>query len=159
MSLKYFVELPCENVQEISSEIYTFLQTNTSLINSNKFGWNFIDCKTLVNCSPKLLAFFQEHKLIPRHAAITIVENDDHLPKHIDELPVIAKINFPVINVEGWANRWYENDQMVAELLDMPLPIVFNSQVEHSVERTTATKLPRIIASFTFHNEPLELLK
>lgn len=159
MSLKYFVELPCDNVIDISNEIYTFLQTNTDLIGSDKYGWNFIDCKQLLAESPLLLQFFKEHNLIPRHAAITIVENDDHLPKHIDELPVVAKINFPVINVKGWANRWYENDQMVAELLDMPLPIAFNSQVEHSVERTTASQFPRIIASFTFHNEPLDLLR
>lgn len=159
MSLKYFVELPCDNVQDISHEIYTFLQAQTDLINSSRFGWNFVDCKSLLHSAPRLLEFFQIHKLVPRHAAITIVENNNHLPRHTDELPVIAKINFPIINVEGWANRWYENNQLVAELLDMPLPIVFNSQVEHSVERTTATKLPRIIASFTFHNEPLDLLK
>jgi len=36
---------------------------------------------------------------------------------------------------------------------------VFNSQVMHSVEKTTATEVPRIVASFTFHNEPLDLLR
>jgi len=36
---------------------------------------------------------------------------------------------------------------------------VFNSQVEHSVELTHATEFPRIVASFTFHNEPLHLLQ
>jgi len=159
MSLKYFVELPCDNVEIISAEIYKFLETNTDLINSNKFGWNFIDCKELLNNAPILLEFFKMHKLIPRHAAITIVSDNTHLPRHIDELPVVAKINFPVINAQGWANRWYENNQLVAELLDMKLPIAFNSQVMHSVEKTTDTTAPRIIASFTFHNEPLDLLK
>ena len=159
MSLKYFVELACDNVDDISAEIYAFLQTKTDLIDSNKFGWNFIDCKELLNSAPNLLDFFKKHKLVPRHAAITIVENNTHLPKHIDEPPVTAKINFPVINGEGWANRWYENNQLVAEVLDMKLPIVFNSQVVHSVERTTATKFPRIIASFTFHNEPIGMLE
>ena len=159
MSLKYFVELPCDNVNNISHEIHAFLQINTDLINSNRFGWNFIDCKSLMNSAPTLFKFFKNYKLIPRHASVTIVEDNTHLPKHIDELPVVAKINFPVINTNGWANRWYKNNQVVAELLDMKLPIVFNSQVEHSVEKTTATKLPRIVASFTFHNEPLDLLK
>ena len=159
MSLKYFVELPCDNVEVISAEIYKFLETKTDLINFGKFGWNFIDCKKLLSEAPLLLQFFKEYNLIPRHAAITIVADDTHLGKHTDELPVVAKINFPVINVQGWANRWYENDQMVAELLDMKLPVAFNSQVVHSVEKTTATTLPRIIASFTFHNEPLDLLQ
>ena len=74
-------------------------------------------------------------------------------------MPVVAKINFPVINAQGWANRWYENDQLVSELLNMEYPIVFNSQIEHSVEKTTVTEIPRIVASFTFHNEPLNLLQ
>jgi len=159
MSLKYFVELPYDDVDVISSEIYKFLETDTNLINSDKFGWNFIDCKTLLNNAPALLDFFKIYKLVPRHSAITIVADNTHLPKHVDELPVIAKINFPVINVQVWANRWYENDQLAAELLDMKQPIVFNSQVAHSVEKTTATIVPRIVASFTFHNEPLDLLK
>ena len=159
MSLKYFVELPCDNVEIISAEIYKFLETNTDLINSDKVGWNFIDCTALLSSAPTLMEFFKTYKLIPRHAAITIVSDDTHLPKHVDELPVLAKINFPVINTQGWANRWYENDQLVAELLDMKLPTAFNSQVLHSVEKTTAIRLPRIIASFTFYNEPLYLLK
>lgn len=159
MSLKYFVELPCDDVEIISAEIYKFLETSTDLLNSDKFGWNFIDCKELLHSAPTLLDFFKTYKLIPRHSAVTIVADDTHLPKHIDELPVIAKINFPVVNVQGWANRWYENNQLVAELLDMKLPIAFNSQITHSVEKTTATELPRIIASFTFYNEPLDLLQ
>lgn len=159
MSLKYFVELACDDVDTISAEIYTFLQNKTDLIGSNKFGWNFIDCKALLDTAPNLLEFFRTHKLVPRHAAVTIVADDTHLSKHVDELPVVAKINFPVVNTQGWANRWYENDQLVAEVLDMKLPMVFNSQVVHSVERTTATEFPRIIASFTFHNEPIGMLE
>jgi len=81
------------------------------------------------------------------------------LPRHIDQLTVVAKMNFPVINTKGWANRWYVDNKLVAELQDMPTPLVFNSQIEHSVERTTAIKIPRIVASFTFYNEPLHLLQ
>jgi hypothetical protein len=157
--MKYYVELPCNNVGAISAGIYSFLQTKTDLLNTKQFGWHFIDCKRLLDHVPELLDFFKQHKLVPRHAAITIVTENKHLPKHIDELPVVAKINMPVLNTQGWANRWYDDDQLVAELLDMESPIVFNSQVLHSVEKTTAIKVPRIVASFTFHNEPLDLLK
>ena len=124
-----------------------------------KFGWHFINCLELIKTSPNLSNFFKQHTLIPRHAAITVVEDSTHLSKHVDELPVIAKINLPVLNTNGWANRWYVDDVMVAELLDMSQPVVFNSQILHSVEKTTATDVPRIVASFTFHNEPLDLLK
>jgi hypothetical protein len=157
--MKYYVELPCDNIKTISNGIYNFLQTETNVLGTTEFGWHFIDCKKLLTSVPALLDFFKEYKLGPRHSAVTIVTEDAHLPKHTDELPVIAKINMPVLNTQGWANRWYENGQLVAELLDMSKPIVFNSQIEHSVEKTTAIEIPRIVASFTFHNEPLDLLK
>ena len=90
---------------------------------------------------------------------MTIITNNTHLARHIDEPAVIAKINFPVSNTKGWANRWYVDDILVAELLDMSQPIVFNSQIEHSVEQTIASEIPRIVASFTFYNEPLKWLE
>jgi hypothetical protein len=157
--MKSYVELPCNNVKTISAGIYNFLQTKTDVLNIKQFGWQFVDCKKLLDHVPELVDFFKQYKLLPRHAAVTIVSENKHLPKHIDELPVIAKINIPVLNTQGWANRWYENDQLVAELLDMEQPIVFNSQIEHSVEKITANDIPRIVASFTFYNEPLDFLK
>jgi hypothetical protein len=157
--MKCYVELPCDNVKIISEQIYQYIKEKTDVLNTTTYGWHFIDCTGLLDAAPDLLAYFKTNKLVPRHAAVTIVTDSTHLSRHIDELPVIAKINFPVINTAGWANRWYSNDTMVAELMDMTQPIVFNSQIEHSVEKTTATEVPRIVASFTFHNEPLKWLE
>jgi hypothetical protein len=157
--MKPFVELECNNITMISQEIYNFLKEKTDIIETAKPGWHFINCADLLLQSPELLNWFKQMKLIPRHSAVTIVVDNNSLPLHIDELPVIAKINMPVINTSGWANRWYVDNILVAELLDMSLPVVFNSQIFHSVEKTTAITIPRIAASFTFHNEPVGLLK
>ncbi len=157
--MKCYVELPCDNIEIISKQIYQFIKEKTDILNTTKYGWHFIDCRELLNDAPKLVNYFKNNNLIPRHAAITIITDDTHLARHIDEKPVIAKINFPVINTIGWANRWYVDNKLVAELLDMTQPIVFNSQIEHSVEQTTLTEIPRIVASFTFHNEPLKWLE
>ena len=157
--MKCYVELPCDNVEIISNQIYQYVKEKTDILNTTTYGWHFVDCRELLDNAPNLLDYFKTNKLVPRHAAVTIVTDSTHLPRHIDELPVIAKINFPVIHTTGWANRWYSNDVMVAELLDMKQPIVFNSQIEHSVEQTTATEVPRIVASFTFYNEPLKWLE
>ena len=153
--MKYYVEFPCKDINIISAKIYDFLQKHAD---TDKFGWQFIDCKSVLKQVPELMAFFKKHNLFPRHAAITIIETNEHLPRHIDELPVIAKLNMPVINTKGWVNRWYVEDKVVAEYIDMPHPIIFNSQIEHSVEKIAPEHLPRIIASFTFHNEPVDLL-
>ena len=157
--MKCYAKFPCDDMQTISNGIYNYLETKTQLIGIKEFGWHFVDCNALLTHVPELMLFFKKHKLIPRHAAITIVETNNHLSKHIDELPVIAKMNMPVRNTHGWANRWYVDNTMVAEILDLDCPIVFNSQIEHSVEKTTANIFPRLVASFTFHNEPIHLLK
>ena len=153
--MKCYVEFPCEDIEIISAKIYDFLQKHADI---TRFGWQFIDCKSVIKHVPELMLFFKKHNLLPRHAAITTIETNEHLPRHIDELPVIAKLNLPVINTKGWINRWYVDNQVVAEYADMTNPIVFNSQIEHSVEKIDPEHLPRIIASFTFYNEPLDLL-
>jgi hypothetical protein len=156
--MKCYVEFPCEDIKIISSKIYDFLQKHTDVLNTTKFGWHFVDCKSLLRHVPELIVFFKKNNLLPRHAAITIINSNEHLPKHIDELPVVAKLNLPVINTKGWINRWYIDNNIVAEYSDMINPIVFNSQIEHSVEEVSPESLPRIVASFTFHNEPIHLL-
>jgi hypothetical protein len=157
--MKAYVELPCDQIDTISKKIYAFLETIPGLLETREYGWHFVDLNRVLKSVPELLDFFKQYKLIPRHAAVTIIKENDHLPKHTDELPVVAKMNLPVCNTTGWANRWYENNQLVAELFDIKQPIIFNSQIEHSVEKITDTSLPRIVASFTFHNEPIEMLQ
>jgi hypothetical protein len=156
--MKCYVEFPCDDILTISAKIYEFLQKQTTLLDKPEIGWQFIDCNSVLKHIPELALFFKKHNLLPRHAAVTIIETNEHLPRHIDELPVIAKLNLPVINTKGWINRWYVDNKVVAEYADMPNPIIFNSQIEHSVEKIAPEQLPRIIASFTFHNEPLNLL-
>ena len=42
---------------------------------------------------------------------------------------------------------------------DLDKIIVFNSRIPHSVTKYAPTVLPRIVASFTFINQPMELLQ
>jgi hypothetical protein len=157
--VKSYVELKCENMSVISQGIYKFLQTQTNILISNQPGWHFIDCTTLLKSIPELAEYFRELKLYPRHSAVTIVKDDNSLSLHVDEPPVVAKINLPVLNTKGWSNRWFDGDHLIDELVDQAQPIVFNSQIPHSVVQIGEVEIPRIVASFTFHNEPLELLK
>lgn len=189
-TFKPYAEVECDpdRLKIISSNIYKFLQTETDLLTTGAIGWQFIDCKKLLKMNTELLKFFMEHKLIPIDAAVVILTETGQLPLHMDELPITAKINMPVINTQGWVNQWYSISEedlkncpmminqfgnqvedikklppevftLIDEIHDLDKVIAFNSRIPHVVNKTTATILPRIIATFTFHNEPLELLK
>lgn len=157
--MKCYQLLPCENMPEISQGIYDFLLAQTDIVQRLKPGWHFVDSKKLLTSVPKLRDYFFAEKLKVRHSAVTIVLNDDSLPIHVDELPVIAKINIPVLNTKGWSNRWWHGDKVIDEYVDQDQPMVFYSQIPHSVVQTGPVILPRIVASVTFFNEPLEFLR
>lgn len=185
--MKTYQPLECGNVEEISAGIYKFLAETTDLLTTNAIGWHFLNHKELLAAVPELVKFFFNHKLIPKSASVVILEETGQLPLHVDELPVVAKVNFPVINTAGWTTRWYSvsdddlnkcpkvTNQFGSQIEDLSLlppsaftfhseskdldsPIVFNSRIPHEVVKIDGNS-PRIIASFTFANEPLELLK
>lgn len=185
-NLKPYVELECEDLDIIQSKIYDFLLNDTKLISSGAKNWQFLDTKKLITGIPELVKFFQKNRLRVQNASVTILYED--LPLHIDTLPMIAKINIPIRNTQGWVNRWYElsdeeiaklpriknqfgdeqesvsglvidNLKLAAELSDMNKAIAFHSRLPHNVINLTSTELPRIVASFTFVNQPIHLLK
>lgn len=158
--MKCFAEIDCDVVEQISKEIYNFLVSETNLIKEPVIGWNFVDCKILLQNSPTLLDFFNGLKLKPRHAAVVILTENGQLPMHTDEPPVVAKLNLPVANTQGWVNRWYKDNVVIAEIVNLNKPIIFNSQIPHSVDKLDDNvKIPRIVASFTFLNEPIKWLQ
>jgi len=49
--------------------------------------------------------------------------------------------------------------ELIAELHNLSKPVVFNSRLAHSVIKIDPAITPRVIASFTFKNDPIHLLK
>jgi hypothetical protein len=180
--MKPYVKLECDTVDVISAEIHAFLKDHTDVLISRTTGWVFLDTTQILTHAPALMEFFKLHKLFVNDSAVTV--SYDNFPLHVDPLPVVAKINFPVMNTQGWTNYWYDIDEeefdslpkytdsfgyevedisranlkLIAELPDMNQPMIFNSRIVHSVVNHNG-KIPRIVASFTFHNEPRDLLK
>lgn len=179
------IDVSDETVETIADEIYKYVLFSAPL--SKDLGWKFLDTVKLLSMCPTLVKFFRERKLLVRNSAVTVSIDDTQLPMHIDEAPVVAKINFPVAYTHGWVNRWYyipdeelklcprirnqfdkeiidlskiKTAKIIAELEDMGRPIVFNSSIPHSVNKIVDEIIgPRIVASFTFHNEPLSYLE
>jgi len=180
--LKPFHRLKCDNLEIIQQKVLSFIDAD---LKSYRTGWIFINTKELFQQIPELVEYFKSLKLKPREASVTILYDD--FPIHVDTLPVVAKINIPISNTQGWSNRWYHIEQGVlescpdvvdhlgftkkdvsgavdkmilkGEVLDQSDPIVFNSSIPHSVIKLNPTHFPRVVLSITVFNEPLELLK
>ena len=181
--MKPYAEIPVD-VTDIANQIVDYISTNDSISLYEGSPWKFLDTRDLLVSCPALLNFFKQHKLLVKDSAITYITDTNDLPMHVDEKPVVAKMNFPVLNTKGWTNKWFTVDnlenypkiknqfgsevydlstaagELLAEYRDMPYPIVVNSSIAHSVEQyADNARIPRIVASFTFHKEPTEWLE
>lgn len=182
MTLRPYQTLECDITQHISDKIYDFLTVKTNLLVNGCIGRQFINKTELLLDILNCWIFFASHKMAVMSASVIILYETGQLPLHIDELPIVAKLNFPVRNTVGWSTRWFTIDTveldsaptmtnqfgasvmdlhnipdqkitLLAELADMSTPIIFNSRIPHDVIKTSDDcNVPRIIASFTFFN-------
>jgi hypothetical protein len=191
MSLKPFYVLDCDPglQQTISDRVIEFLQTQTDLFDDldNRSLWNKLDTRALVRSVPELVQYFQTFELKLKEVAVTVCNSKKNAPLHIDELPVIAKINFPILNTKGSRNLWYSvpNELMlqvdpiinkfgaayynlasidlakcnrIAEV-EISTPVVFNSQIPHMIDMSNCQAFPRLVLTCMFFNEPVDFLK
>lgn len=183
--LKSFVECECDTLDVIASKTLAYIDRTISL-KERETPWVFLDHKEVLKEIPEYIEYFKKNKLLPQGCACTILY--ENLPLHIDAPPIIAKMNFPILNTAGWANRWYASDlnklnslppkndplgldnvdvsslkkedlTLIADYSNFVKPIILNSQQLHSVERLGNTQVPRVMMTFTFKNDPWERLK
>ena len=174
--MKRYAYIDCDYLSSIQSEVLSILDNKNTTE-----GWNFLN-KLDLKHAPSVIKFCKELKLAVQDFSITVLRDD--LELHIDALPQVAKINIPVSNTQGWSNVWYgiTDKQLEScppltvhgatheDVSALSLPeidridnldriIAFNSRVPHSVLKNTPATLPRIVASLTFINQPMELLQ
>ena len=89
----------------------------------------------------------------------TITNNKIYTSTHKDAPPVVAKINFPVLNTADTYNVWFDDEGKEVDRVECVHPIVFRSDILHTVEIGNTAKFPRLQFSFCFYKEPLDLLK
>jgi hypothetical protein len=165
-----------------------FLKTSTDLFERKDLQlWNKINTVDLIRAVPELPEFYRSIGLKLREVAITVWNNKKDVPLHIDEMPVTAKINFPILNTEHTYNEWYTVPEELLstvepiinqfgsayyDLADIDLdqctkleeiqllaPVVFNSQIPHRIRITEKAQFPRIVMPCTFFNEPTQWLQ
>ena len=157
----YFI-LDCQKQQKIADSLYGYyigITANKELTNFwNPLTRREIQDYFLIPNNPTK-AWFDELGLKERDMSFTIYNETIATSIHRDEPPVIAKINFPVLNTVDTYNVWFDDHANEIDRVSCDKPIVLRSDILHTVEIGKTAKYPRLQFSFCFYNEPLHLLK
>ena len=157
----YFI-LDCPQQQKIADSLYGYYVGITAHNKPTGF-WNTLtreqikDYFSIPNNPTK--KWFDDLGLKVRDMSYTIYSEEIWTDIHKDEPPVVAKINFPVLNTKDTFNVWYDDYANEIDRVECDKPIVLRSDILHTVEIGKSAKYPRIQLSFCFYNEPLQLLK
>jgi hypothetical protein len=158
-----YKELDCADVDAISSDIWQFINDKTDIMNNRSVGknftWNFLSASELIVEVPSLNTWFRSLGLRLRDVAATVTRTAYGLEAHKDDPPVIAKINFPVINTKDTWNLWWDDDGNEVARIEMMKPLAFNAAMTHGVEMGQSCVYPRVVLSCMFMKQPLHLLQ
>tara|TARA_Y100000385_G_C12927227_1_gene565160 strand:- start:226 stop:708 length:483 start_codon:yes stop_codon:yes gene_type:complete len=160
--MKSYHILECPKQQKIADSLYGYYVGLTANRPPSKF-WNTLSREEIQNYfsipNNPCRQWFDELGLRARDMSFTIYNEEIITHIHKDEPPVIAKINFPVLNTKDTYNVWFDDYAREIDRVECVKPIVLRSDILHTVEIGKSAKLPRLQFSFCFYNEPLQLLK
>jgi Zn ribbon nucleic-acid-binding protein len=161
--MKHYHVLECEQQDEISRELFDFLNSPNGpmQVQATEF-WNFLNKTQAYEClksCPSLRDWLSRLKLKAREISFTIYNDKIKTFPHVDEPPVVAKINFPVLNTKDTFNVWFDDKDQEIDRVECVKPIVLRSNVKHTVEIGPHAVFPRLQVSFCFYNEPIGYLE
>lgn len=185
--LQAYALVDCPVQSTIQSKTVEFLKNYTDLFERKDLQlWNKINTVDLIRAVPELPEFYRNIGLKLREVAITVWNSKKDVPLHIDELPVTAKINFPILNTKHTYNEWYRVPKELLDSVDPIVnqfgsayydlstinldqcvkigeiellnPVVFNSQIPHRIRITEQAQFPRIVMPCTFFEQPIAWL-
>jgi Zn ribbon nucleic-acid-binding protein len=161
--MKSYHVLECANQKQIANELHSFLLNENGVLEKDNLKfWNFLNKKELFNCLKECAAlsqWFETLGLKVREGSFTVYNNEIKTSPHVDAPPVVAKINFPVINTRDTYNVWFDQNKNEIDRVECVSPIVLRSNIPHTVEIGKRACFPRIQMSFCFYNEPIDYLK
>ena len=181
--MKAYQIIQWNSLNQIQDQTLEYVYAN-NLLDSNDF-WNKVNTVEFVKKSPALIKFCQSLRLPLQECAILIAKDNTGVKLHVDEKPITAKLNIPILNTANTYTEWYDipmpvlNDHIdvnpfgsefinlkdlsidnyikIAEL-EMLDPVIFNSQIPHRVRFGSNVQLPRIVLACMFIHEPIDYL-
>lgn len=160
--MKSYHILDCSNQQKIADSLYGYYIGITANRKLTEF-WNHMtrdEIRSYFSISNNpTKAWFDSLGLKVRDMSFTVMDHKTRITAHRDAPPVIAKINFPVVNTKDTYNVWFNDNGNEIDRVECLKPIVLRSDILHTVEIGKSADLPRVQFSFCFYDEPLHLLK
>ena len=160
--MKSYHILDCDYQQKIADSLYGYYIGITANRPPKEF-WNHLSRQEIQNYmsipNNPCRRWFDDMGLRVRDMSFTIYTDRITTDIHKDEPPVIAKVNFPVLNTHDTYNVWFDDYAREIDRVECVKPIVLRSDILHTVEIGQSARLPRLQFSFCFYNEPLHLLK
>ena len=160
--MKSYHILDCDKQQRIADSLYGYYVGITANREVKDF-WNHLSRKEIQDYfsipNNPCKQWFDGLGLKVRDMSFTVYNKDIDTDIHRDDPPVIAKINFPVLNTKDTYNVWFDDYANEIDRVECVQPIVLRSDILHTVEIGKEAKYPRIQFSFCFYSEPLQLLK
>jgi len=160
--MKSYHILDCPQQQKIADSLYGYFKGITANKPPSQF-WTHLSREQIINYMSipnlPLLSWFKSLDLRVRDISFTVYDEMLQTSPHVDEPPVVAKINFPVLNTKDTYNVWFDENGNEIDRVECIKPIVLRSNILHTVEIGEKAVLPRIQFSFCFYDEPLHLLK
>jgi hypothetical protein len=160
--MKSYHILDCPQQQKIADSLYGYFKGITANKPPSQF-WTHLSREQIINYMSipdlPLLSWFKSLDLRVRDISFTVYDEMLQTSPHVDEPPVVAKINFPVLNTKDTYNVWFDENGNEIDRVECIKPIVLRSNILHTVEIGEKALLPRIQFSFCFYDEPLHLLK
>jgi len=157
----YFI-LDCGKQQKIADSLYGYY-VGVTANNPPKEFWTHLTREQIKDyfstSNLEIKKWFDTLNLKVRDMSFTVYNEEIQTKSHVDEPPVIAKINFPVLNTKGTYNVWFDDNGKEIDRVECTKPIVLRSDILHTVEMGKKTNYPRLQFSFCFYKEPLHLLK
>lgn len=161
--MKSYHVLECAHQKQIAGELHVFLsKKNGPLEKSNLQFWNFLNKRDLFDCltdCTTLSQWFETLGLKVREGSFTIYNEEIKTHPHADAPPVVAKINFPILNTADTYNVWFDQNKNEIDRVECIHPIVLRSDILHTVEIGELARFPRIQMSFCFYKEPINFLR
>jgi len=160
--MKSYHILDCDYQQSIADSLYGFYTGITANRTPTEF-WNNLTRQEIQRYmsipNNPCRRWFHDMGLRVRDMSFTVYTDRITTDIHKDEPPVVAKINFPVLNTRDTYNVWFDDYAREIDRVECLKPIVLRSDILHTVEIGESARLPRLQFSFCLYDEPLHLLK